>query len=148
MWSYLWLDVSSLALLQGLCNPDHRLLSSCYLRLDGLADLRGYKSACTGLLGRLISNVLASEAVWELSPPDPVAPRVLHQTLGLQLSRGQASSASRAGGHSVLAHTVQVTGVGAPERLMALRTVLRLVADDDFLAVSACPIQGTYPSTS
>ena len=92
--------------------------------------------------------MLASEAIWELSPPDPVARRVLHQTLGLQLSRGQATSASRAGGHSVLAHTVQVTGVGATERLVALRTVLRLVADDVLLAVSACSIHGTYPSTS
>lgn len=49
--------------------------------------------------------------------------------------------------HSVLACTVEVTRTSAGERLVALRAVLRLVADDDFLAVSACPVHGTYPST-
>lgn len=49
--------------------------------------------------------------------------------------------------HSVLACAVEVTRTSAGERLMALGAVLRLVADDDFLAVSACPVHGTYPST-
>lgn len=128
--------------------PRSEVVIELLLEILGPSSTWGYKSAWTGLLGRLSSNVLASEAIWELSPPDPVAPRILHQTLGLQLSRGQAPSTGRAGGHSVLAHTMQVTGVGAPERLMTLRTVLRLVADDNFLAVSACPIHGAYPSTS
>lgn len=124
------------------------LLRCDYWDSEGLADLRGYKSAWTGLLGPRISNVQASEAIWELSPPDPVAPRVLHQTLGLQLSWDLTPTSVRPLSHPVPAHTVQVTGVGTPERLMALRTVLRLVADDDFLAISACPVHVTYPSTS
>lgn len=45
------------------------------------------------------------------------------------------------------AFPVGVTRTSAGERLMALGAVLRLVADDDFLAVSACPVHGTYPST-
>ena len=49
--------------------------------------------------------------------------------------------------HSVLACAVEVTRTSAGEHLMALRAVLWLVADDDFLAVSACPVHGTYPST-
>lgn len=49
--------------------------------------------------------------------------------------------------HSMLACAVEVTRTSAGERLMALGAVLRLVADDDFLAVSACPVHGTYPST-
>lgn len=49
--------------------------------------------------------------------------------------------------HSVLACAVEVTRTSAGERLMALGAVLRLVADGDFLAVSACPSHGTYPST-
>ena len=44
-------------------------------------------------------------------------------------------------------HTVEVPRTGTPKRLVALGAVLRLVADDDFLAVSACPVHGTYPST-
>ena len=49
--------------------------------------------------------------------------------------------------HSVLACAVAVTRTSAGERLVALGAVLRLVAADDFLAVSACPGHGTYPST-
>lgn len=49
--------------------------------------------------------------------------------------------------HSVLACAVEVTRTSAGECLVALGAVLRLVADDDFLAVSACPVHGTYPST-
>lgn len=49
--------------------------------------------------------------------------------------------------HSGLACAVEVTRTSAGERLMALGAVLWLVADDDFLTVSACPVHGTYPST-
>ena len=49
--------------------------------------------------------------------------------------------------HSVLACAVEVPRTSAGERLVALGAVFRLVADDDFLAVSACPVHGTYPST-
>lgn len=48
--------------------------------------------------------------------------------------------------HSVLACAVEVTRTGAGEGLVALGAVLWLVADD-FLAVSACPSHGNYPST-
>lgn len=50
--------------------------------------------------------------------------------------------------HSVLACAVEVTRTSAGERLMALGAVLRLVADDVLLAVSACPSHGNYPSTT
>lgn len=49
--------------------------------------------------------------------------------------------------HSVLSCAVEVTRTSAGERLVALGAVLRLVADNDFLAVSACPVHGIYTST-
>lgn len=84
----------------------------------------------------------AFKAIWEPSPSHPVALLVLDHALGLHLGRGQAVPV-----HAVTSCSVHVSGRGAGERLVALRAVLRLVADDDFLAVSACPVHGTYSST-
>lgn len=119
------------------------MLTPVYLESEGLADLRGYKTTGEGLLGRLILNAVAFRGIWELNLLDPVALGVLDQPLSPHLVRCQAVAA-----HTVGACSVHVPGTGASERLVALRTVLRLVADDDFPAVSACPSHGNYPSTT
>nr|DAU08973.1 MAG TPA: hypothetical protein [Caudoviricetes sp.] len=74
---FVWLDVSSLAPLPGLRNPQSGLLSSCYVAGIGiLGPIRhaGVQEYLDRSDRPSISNVLAPEAIWELSPPDPVAP--------------------------------------------------------------------------
>ena len=85
----------------------------------------------------------AFEAIWEPSPSHPVALLVLDHSLGLHLGGCQAVAV-----HSMLACAVEAPRTSAGERLVALGAVLRLVADDNFLAVSACPSHGNYPSTA
>lgn len=91
--------------------------------------------------------VEAFRGILECLPGGPVTLRVLGHTLSGQLSWVQTPTSVWALSHPVPARTVLVACLGAGERLMALWAVLRLVADDDFLAVSACPVHGTYPST-
>lgn len=67
--------------------------------------------------------------------------------LSLQLSWGQTPTSVRTLSHPVPARTVHVSRGGAPERLVALGAVLVAAFDDVLLAVSACPVHGTYPST-
>ena len=90
----------------------------------------------------------AFRGILECLPGGPVTLRVLGHTLSGQLSWGQTPTTVWALSHSVPARTVPVSRGGTPERLMALRAVLWLVADDDFLAVSAWPSRGNYPSTT
>ncbi len=91
--------------------------------------------------------VEAFRGILERLPGGPVTLRVLGHTLSGHLSWGQTPTSVWALSHPVQAHTVLVACLGAGEGLVALGAVLRLVADDDFLAVSACPVHGTYPST-
>lgn len=81
--------------------------------------------------------------IWELNLLDPVALGVLGQPLSPHLVRCQAVAA-----HTVGACSVPVPGTGTSERLVALSAMLRLVAYDGLLAVSACPSHGNYPSTT